>query len=121
MNKIILIGRLAKDPDLRYTTNGTAVCSFTLAVDRRRKEDGADFVNVVVWNKQGENCAKYLAKGRMAAIEGRLQIRSYEDKDGQKRYATEVMAEGVQFLSPAEKPLAAELDFEEVENEECPF
>lgn len=137
MNKIILIGRLTKDPDLRYTTNGTAVCSFTLAVDRRLKREGeqsTDFINIVVWNKQGENCANYLSKGKMAAVEGRLQIRSYAADDGQKRYVTEVAAQSVQFLeratvmSEANGIVQASMrgsayeSLEEVEvDEECPF
>jgi len=101
MNKIILIGRLTKDPDLRYTPNGAAVCSFTLAVDRPFSQGGerqADFINIVVWNKAAENCAKYLAKGRQAAVEGRLQIRSYDGNDGQKRWITEVVADRVEFI-----------------------
>lgn len=101
MNKIILIGRLTKDPDLRYTQNGKAVCSFTLAVDRPYSKDGeqeADFINIVAWNKSGENAAKYLAKGRQAAVEGRLQIRTYDGDDGKKRWVTEVVADRVEFL-----------------------
>ena len=101
MNKIILIGRLTRDPELRYTPNGAAVCSFTLAVDRRANQNGereADFINIVVWNKAGENCAKYLTKGRQAAVEGRLQIRNYDGNDGQKRWVTEVIADNVEFI-----------------------
>lgn len=118
MNRIILVGRLAKDPELRYTQNGTAVCSFTLAVDRPYKQEGgvsADFINIVVWNKAGENCAEYLAKGRRAAVDGRLQIRSYEDSSGARRYATEVIADRVEFLSRATKKedFGTEVDFDE--------
>lgn len=101
MNKIILIGRLTKDPDLRYTQNGKAVCSFTLAVDRpftSQEEKEADFINIVAWNKSGENAAKYLAKGRQAAVEGRLQIRTYDGEDGKKRWVTEVVADRVEFI-----------------------
>lgn len=100
MNKIILIGRLTKDPDLRYTPNGAAVCTFTLAVDRPFSGDKkeADFINIVVWNKAGENAAKYLAKGRQAAVEGRLQIRIYDGDDGKKRWVTEVVADRVEFI-----------------------
>lgn len=102
MNKIFLIGRLTKDPELRYTPSGAAVCSFTLAVDRRftsqNGEKEADFINIVVWNKTAESSAKYLSKGRQAAVEGRLQIRSYDDKDGQRRWVTEVIADNVEFL-----------------------
>lgn len=104
LNRIVLIGRLTRDPELRFTPNGHAVCSFTLAVDRPfSNQDGnreTDFINIVVWNKQGENCAQYLAKGRLAAVDGRLQIRSYEGNDGQRRYVTEVIADNVRFLSP---------------------
>ena len=100
MNNIILIGRLTKDPELRYTQAGKAVCSFTLAVDRpysgEKKE--ADFINIIVWNKVGENCAQYLKKGRKAAVQGRLQIRSYEDDNGKRHYVTEVVANNVEFL-----------------------
>lgn len=102
MNKIFLIGRLTKDPELRYTPSGAAVCSFTLAVGRRftsqSGEKEADFINIVVWNKTAESSAKYLSKGRQAAVEGRLQIRSYDDKDGQRRWVTEVIADNVEFL-----------------------
>lgn len=104
LNRIILIGRLTRDPELRFTPNGKAVCQFTLAVDRQfANQDGnreADFINIVVWNKPAENCAQYLAKGRMTAVDGRLQIRSYEGNDGQRRYVTEVIAGAVCFLSP---------------------
>lgn len=102
LNRIVLIGRLTRDPELRFTPNGRAVCSFTLAVDRPfSNQEGnreADFINIVVWNKPAENCAQYLAKGRMAAVDGRLQIRSYEGNDGQRRYVTEVIADNVRFL-----------------------
>lgn len=103
MNKAILIGRLTKDPELKYTaSNGTAVTTFTLAVDRNFKnKDGekeADFINIVVWNKLAEIVANNLTKGRLTAVSGRIQTRSYETNDGQKRYVTEVIAEDVQFL-----------------------
>ena len=100
MNKIILIGRLTKDPELSYTQGGKAVCKFTLAVDRPYNGESkeADFINIVVWNKAGENAAKYLAKGRQTAVEGRLQLRSYDGNDGKKRYVTEVIADRVEFI-----------------------
>lgn len=102
MNKIILIGRLVRDPELRYTPNGAAVCSFTLAVDRlynsQSNEREADFIDIVVWNKIAENVAKYITKGRQVGVEGRLQIRSYEANDGQRRWRTEVIANNVEFL-----------------------
>lgn len=104
LNVVVLIGRLTRDPELRFTPNGKAVCQFTLAVDRPfAGADGsreADFINIVVWNKAAESSAQYLAKGKLAAVEGRLQIRSYDDKDGNRRYATEVVANNVRFLSP---------------------
>lgn len=104
LNRIVLIGRLTKDPELRYTPNGKAVASFTLAVDRPFKnqqgEREADFINIVAWGTQAENCANYLSKGKLAAVDGRLQIRSFEGQDGQRRWITEVVADTVRFLSP---------------------
>jgi single-strand DNA-binding protein len=98
----VLIGRLTKDPELRFTPgNGTAVTTFTIAVDRRFKREGqneADFIPVVVWGKQAESTANYMNKGRLIGISGRIQTRSYEAKDGTRRYVTEVVAEEVQFL-----------------------
>lgn len=102
LNHVVLIGRLTRDPELRYTTSETAVANFTIAVDRRVKagaEKEADFIRITVWSKQAENCANYLAKGRLVAVEGRLQVRNYE-KDGQRHTITDVVAENVQFLSP---------------------
>lgn len=119
MNSIILIGRLTKDPDLRYTPNGKAVCSFTLAVDRPYSGDKkeADFINIIVWNKVGENCAQYLSKGRKVAVQGRLQIRSYEDDNGKKKYITEVVANSVEFLEFGNKQqnedFGIDVDFDE--------
>ncbi len=102
MNHIVLIGRLTRDPELRYTPNGTAVTNFDLAVDRpttnQQGEREADFIRIICWQKTAELCANYLKKGRLTAVEGRLQIRSYEDKDGQKRRVAEVVANQVQFL-----------------------
>ena len=106
MNKVILIGRLTKDPELRYTPgNGTAVTTLTLAVDNynsKTGEKGADFIPVVIWGKQAENTAQYMIKGSQIAISGRITTRSYDAKDGSKRYVTEVVADmfnGVSFLS----------------------
>jgi single-strand DNA-binding protein len=102
LNKAILIGRLTRDPELRYTPSGAAVCTFTLAVDRsytnQQGEREADFISIVVWRDLAETCGKYLVKGRLVAVSGRLQVRNYEGKDGQRRYVTEVVAEEVQFL-----------------------
>ena len=104
LNKVILIGRLVRDVDLKYTASNTAVANFTLAVDRGFKnangEKVTDFIDITVWKQQAENCANYLSKGKMVAVEGSLQIRSYETKDGQKRKIAEVVATNVQFLSP---------------------
>jgi len=101
LNRIILIGRLTRDPELKYTPNGTAVTTFTLAINRKFNKEETDFIDVVVWRQQAENCANYLSKGGLAAVEGRLQISNYETKDGQKRKAAEVVADDVRFLSKA--------------------
>lgn len=101
MNKAILMGRLTKDPELRYTSGkNMAVCSFTLAVDRRTRqgeEKQADFIPVVAFDKQAEFCSKWFQKGRMVAVVGRIQVRSWDDNEGKKRYATEVIAEECHF------------------------
>ena len=127
LNKVVLIGRLTKDPDLRYTQSGIAVAKFNLAVDRGFKgQDGekqTDFIPITAWRTQAENCAKYLAKGRLTAVSGRIQVRSYDGQDGQKRYVTEVVADEVQFLEWGEKK-EAEINFTPVEIEgdgELPF
>jgi len=104
MNRVVLVGRLTKDPDLRYTPNGVAVSSFTLAVNRtftnQQGEREADFINCVVWRKAAENVANYLKKGSLAGVDGRIQTRSFEGQDGKRVYVTEVLAESVQFLEP---------------------
>ena len=103
LNKVILIGRLTKDPDLRYTPNGTAVATFALAVDRpytnQNGERETDFINIVVWRKAAENAAQYLKKGSLAAIDGRIQVRHYENNEGRRVYVTEVVADNVRFLN----------------------
>jgi single-strand DNA-binding protein len=110
LNRVVLIGRLTRDPELRYTpAGGVAVTTFTLAVNRRFRAEGkqreADFIPVVAWQKDAENCAKFLVKGSLVAVEGRLQLRSYEDREGQRRNVAEVVAEHVQFLdSRRDKP-----------------
>lgn len=104
VNKVILIGNLGADPELRYTTGGTAVCTLRLAVNERWKNkegewgDRVEWVTVVVWNKQAESCSEYLSKGRQIYVEGRLQTRNWEDKEGVKRWSTEVVAATVRFL-----------------------
>ena len=100
LNKIILIGRLTRDPELKYTPGGHAVANFTLAVNRKFNRDETDFIDVVAWKGLAENCANYLSKGRLTAVEGRLQIRSYEANDGTKRKVAEVIADDVRFLEP---------------------
>jgi single-strand DNA-binding protein len=104
MNRVVLVGRLTKDPDLRYTPNGVPVASFTLAVNRafsnQQGERETDFINCVVWRKPAENVANYLKKGSMAGVDGRIQTRNYEGQDGKRVYVTEVLAESVQFLEP---------------------
>lgn len=102
MNKAILMGRLTKDPELRYTTtNNTAVCSFTIAVDRRFSRQGeerqADFIPIVAWNKLGEFCSKYFAKGRQIVVVGRIQTRTWDDNEGKRHYITEIVADEAYF------------------------
>lgn len=102
LNVVILIGRLTKDPELRYTPSGKAVARLRLAVDRSigsaQSGDNTDFIDVVVWEKQAEVCSQYLTKGRLVAVQGRLQIRSYDAQDGTRRIAAEVVANTVRFL-----------------------
>ena len=102
MNKVILMGRLTRDPEVRYTqTNNTLVCKYSLAVNRRFARQGeerqADFFNIVAWGKTGEFCSKYFKKGQQVGVIGRLQTRNWDDENGQKHYATEVVAEDVYF------------------------
>ena len=112
MNKVILIGRLVRDPELKYTQSNQAVCKFTLAVDKNlskdKREDAeaagrptADFPRVVVWGKAGENASRYLFKGSQCAVDGRIQTGSYQDKDGKTIYTTDVIADRVEFLTRA--------------------
>lgn len=126
MNKVVLIGRLTRDPELKFTVNnGTAVVKITVAINRRYKKDGqpeADFIPVVVWGKQAENTANYMTKGKLVGIAGRIETRSYEAKDGTKRYITEVIAEEVSFLEWGEKTEDTSKDFTEVaDDEDIPF
>ena len=102
MNSVVLIGRLTRDPELSYTPNTqTAVCRFTLAVDRPRRQgedQGADFIRITVWGKQGETCDRYLSKGRQAAVHGRIETGSYKNREGVTVYTTDVVADRVEFL-----------------------
>jgi len=102
-NRVILMGNLTRDPELRYTPGGTAVANFSLAVNRRFKTDDevreeVDFFDIIVWGKQAENCSEYLSKGRPVLVEGRLQQNRWETSEGQKRSKVEVVANSVQFL-----------------------
>ncbi|MFB5663504.1 single-stranded DNA-binding protein [Alteribacillus sp. HJP-4] len=104
INRVVLVGRLTRDPELRYTPNGVAVANFGIAVNRpftnQQGEREADFLNCVVWRKQAENVANYLNKGSLAGVDGRLQSRSYENQEGRRVNVVEVQAESVQFLEP---------------------
>ena len=123
MNKVILVGRLTRDPELKHTPNGTATTNFTLAVDRPFKnqqgEREADFIDCVAWRKLAETIANNLKKGKLIATEGRLQKRSYEAKDGGKRWVTEVVVDNVQFLE--KKDYAEEQGQPDGSLEEVPF
>lgn len=106
LNRTILIGRLTADPNMRYTPAGVAVTQFTLAVDRPAaagKEKEADFIPIVTWRQLAETCANYLRKGRLTAIEGRIQVRNYENNEGKRIYVTEVVADNVRFLERNEQ------------------
>ncbi len=106
-NRVILIGNLTRDPELRYTPGGTPVCTLRLAINRpylnQQGERKTDFLNVIAWRKQAEKCAEYLSKGRSVAVEGRLQTRDWEGPDGQRRYAVDVVADRVVFLGRRER------------------
>lgn len=105
INKVIIIGRLGNDPEIRYTPSGSAVANFSVATSDTwkdkttgEKKERTEWHRIVAWDKLGENCGKYLSKGRQVYVEGRLQTRSYDDKEGVKRYTTEIVAQDVQFL-----------------------
>jgi len=131
LNRVLLAGRLTRDPELRYTSSGTAVATLPLAVNRRyksrdgEKKEDTCFINVVVWEKTAERCAEYLAKGRAVFVEGRLQSRSWETESGQKRSTIEVRAVQVQFLEWPDTEAAAETpatgDEQVSSEEEVPF
>jgi len=139
MNKAIIIGNLTRDPELRQTGSGISVCTFTVAVTRPFNREETDFIPVVTWRALAENCGKYLAKGRKVGVDGRIQVRNYEDKDGQRRYVTEIIADNVEFLTPRGEgsaprsqdtpppPEDAKLfgdeqsDFEPLDDEQMPF
>lgn len=135
MNKVILVGRFARGPELRSTNTGKSVATFSLAVDRRFKQEGqpeADFFNIVAWGRQAEVICQYLGKGRQIALTGRLQSRSYEAQDGTKRYVTEVVMEEFDFIgnksdtASQNSPVKADEDLDEdfhlmADDEEVPF
>ena len=120
MNSVILIGRLTRDPEMRCTPSGAAVTNFTLAVDKRKREDGADFFDCVAWQKTAELIAQYLGKGRKCGIQGRLQSRTYQAADGTNRKVMEVVVESVEFL---DKPKEATQQVSEISfnEDEIPF
>lgn len=131
LNRIVLVGRLTRDPELRYTPSGTPTAGFTLAVDRpfanQQGEKETDFIDIVTWRKLAEMCGQYLAKGRLVALEGRLQIRSYETKEGQKRKVAEVVADNVRFLDKGKgssneaEPKAESPDLNDLDLGDLPF
>lgn len=125
MNKVILIGRLVKGPEIRYTQSGKGVASFVLAVDRRFSKEGqqtADFIPIVAWNKLAEIIGNNLTKGRRISVEGRMQVRNYDAQDGTKRYVTEVIADEVEFLDSKRDGQARDiLITKDVPDEEIPF
>ena len=139
MNKLTIIGNLTRDPESRTTATGSTVCSFSVAVNRRRSQNSnqpeADFFRVSAWNQLGENCQRYLAKGRKVCVVGRVSVSTYQGSDGTTRASLDVMAEDVEFLSsrqddagyaaaPAAAPKAApamDAGFQEVDDEDLPF
>jgi len=116
INKVILIGRLGKDPEMRFTPTGKAVTSFSMATDEtwldqnNERQKRTEWHRIVVWGKLGETCAKYLAKGKQVYIEGRIQTREWTDKEGNKRYSTEIVANAMQMLSPMDSSETKELN-----------
>lgn len=104
INRVVLVGRLTRDPELRYTPSGVAVANFTIAVNRpfsnQQGERDADFISIVVWRRAAENVANFVGKGSLVGIDGRLQTRSYDNNEGKRVYITEVVADSVQFLEP---------------------
>lgn len=143
MNRVVLVGRLARDPELRTTPSGVSVCNFTVACDRRYTQNGerqADFINCIAWRQSGEFVSRYFTKGNRIALEGSIQTRSWDDQNGNKRYATEVVVDHVEFAQskgeggyapqgmPSAAPVAApsapsgDIDgFMPIEEEDLPF
>lgn len=123
MNQVVLLGRMTKDPEVRFTSSNIATCSFTVAVDRRSKEGGADFLNCVAWRQTAENIGKYFTKGQKIAVVGRLQARDYTTKDGDKRYVTEVVVDSFDFCEKGKTKDAEPAEFKPVEtaDDSLPF
>ena len=126
MNIAILIGRLTKDPELQYTPNTqTAVCKFTIAVDRKGKDEGADFIRITAFGKRAESISRYMKKGRQIAVQGRIQTGSYKDRDGKTVYTTDVILDDDEFLGSAnDTPRNPETTFEpafSATDDACPF
>ena len=114
MNHVFLIGNITKDPEVRSTNAGIKVCNFTIAINRRMKNNGdqqTDFLNIVAWRQLAELCEKYLSKGKKVAVIGSIQVRNYEDKNGVKRTAWDILADEVEFLSPADKGARKEMEY----------
>ena len=130
MNKVILIGNVTKNPETSTTSNGISVCKFDIAVQRKFEnangEREADFFKIIAWRGLADNCGKYLSKGKKAAVVGSLQTRTYDDKDGVKRYVTEIVADEVEFLSPKQEQgeipqSKAEVSLKPVTDDDLPF
>ena len=125
MNKLTIIGNLTRDPETRVAQSGSNVCTFTVAVNRRGKDDKADFFRVSAWNKLAETCQQYLAKGRKVAVAGPVSVSTYTGQDGKTYANLEVMAQDVEFLTPkaeTQKPAPAQNNgYQEVTDEELPF
>lgn len=124
MNKLILIGNLTADPELRTTQNGVSVCTFTIAVNRRNNKEQTDFFRINAWRGLGETCAKYLAKGRKCSVIGELQAKTFQTNDGKTLMSLDVQADEVEFLTPAEKkekPKEQDDGFTDINADELPF
>ena len=122
MKRVIVLGRLGNDPELKYTNSGTAVCNLSVATSEKwtdksgEKQEKTEWHRVVVWKKQAENCNQYLAKGRQVLVEGKLETRSWDDKDGNKRYTTEITASNVQFIGEKNSNYSSDQESEPQEN-----
>lgn len=128
MNKLTIIGNLTRDPETRVTQSGSSVCSFTVAVNRRGQDDKTDYFRVSAWNKTGETCQKYLAKGRKVAVTGPVSVSTYTGQDGKTYANLEVMAQDVEFLTPRAEQQAAPAPaaqanngYQEVTDDDLPF